>query len=204
MLVLVFADLVTRVLFFRNDYPQTHAVAIVAMALYCGVIPFGWLYLSERFFYAHEDARTPFFIQCLVTTISQTGALIGATLDPRHTAIAIGIAQSIAYATGAIIGFTLIRRRLGRLGLGGAHGIPAPARPGDRVGRPAVVGAAGARARSARPGSGARPAGPARGRTGAPAPLARGAHLLRVPEVGELVSPCAASAPARLSRLRLL
>ena len=190
VLVLVFADLVTRVLFFRNDYPQTHAVAIVAMALYCGVIPFGWLYLSERFFYAHEDARTPFFIQCLVTTISQTGALIGATLDPRHTAIAIGIAQSIAYATGAIIGFTLIRRRLGRLGLGGVLTAYL------RLLGPAIVSAAllwlGLRALA----PDLLDQGPA------PALLALlvagpvhlllslgGAHLLRVPEVGELVSP---------------
>ncbi|HQV91275.1 MAG TPA: murein biosynthesis integral membrane protein MurJ [Phycicoccus sp.] len=136
LFVIAFADVITRVLFPGNSYPQTHAVAVVVMALYCGVIPFGWFYLSERFFYAHEDARTPFFIQLVVTAISQTGALIGATLDPRHTAIAVGLGQSIAYAVGGLIGFALIRRRLGRLGLGGALTAYA------RLGIPALASAA--------------------------------------------------------------
>lgn len=190
VLVLVFAGYITRVLFFRNELPQTNAVAIVAMSLYCGVIPFGWLYLSERFFYAHEDARTPFFIQCVVTTISQVGALIGATLDPRHTAITIGIAQSIAYATGATIGFTLIRRRLGRLGLGGVLTAYA------RLAVPALVSVTllWLAVQWVAPNAMVRGPLAALITLAVVAPLhlllsLGGAHLLRVPEVGDLLAP---------------
>ncbi|MBK8729782.1 MAG: hypothetical protein IPM00_10630 [Tetrasphaera sp.] len=104
MLVLVFADLVTRVLFFRNDYPQTPCRRHRRDGLYCGVIPFGWLYLRTLLTPTRTRAR-PSSSSASSPRSPQTGALIGAT-SIRDTAIAIGIAQSIAYATGAIIGFT--------------------------------------------------------------------------------------------------
>ena len=113
----VFAPVLLRAFLVRNSLAETDAVALVTTTLLLGVIPYGWLYLSDRFFYAHEDARIPFVVQLLVTSLSVTGALIGKQLGPHSAAATIGVTQSVAYAVGGLLGFTLIRRRIGRIGL---------------------------------------------------------------------------------------
>ena len=113
----VFGPVLTRAFFFRSSAADTDAVASVMVALFVGIIPFGWLYLSERFFFAHSDARTPFFIQTLVTALAVTSALVASRFDLGVVAPALALGQSLAYAVGAAVGFTLVRRRLGRIGL---------------------------------------------------------------------------------------
>ena len=113
----VFAPVLLRAFLVRNSLAETDAVALVTTTLLLGVIPYGWLYLSDRFFYAHEDARIPFVVQLLVTSLSVTGALVGKQLGPHSAAATIGVTQSVAYAVGGLLGFTLIRRRIGRIGL---------------------------------------------------------------------------------------
>lgn len=115
---MVFGELITRTLFFLNGRADTNAIASVMVPMLLGVLPFGWLYLSERFFYAHEDARTPFIVQCIVTGTAAVVTLLGALAPPRWTAPVVGLGQSLAYLTGAVVAFTLMRRRIGRLGLG--------------------------------------------------------------------------------------
>jgi putative peptidoglycan lipid II flippase len=117
VVAIVFAPVLLRAFLVRNTLAETDAVALVTTALLFGVIPYGWLYLSDRFFYAHEDARTPFVVQLLVTGLSVVGALVGRGLGPHSAAATIGLTQSMAYAVGAGLGFVLIRRRLGGIGL---------------------------------------------------------------------------------------
>jgi putative peptidoglycan lipid II flippase len=186
---IAFGPLVTRVFWSTTPLPQTHAVAVVMMALFVGVVPFGWLYLSERFFYAHEDARTPFFIQLVVTGTALAVTLFASTLDPRRTGIAVGLGQSTAYLLGAVIGFSLIRRRLGGLRLGGV------ARTYLALVVPSVVVAIGLRYAAGvlaadslnRPLVGLVVLGVV-GAVGLPVILA-GAHLLGAREVSQLVAP---------------
>ncbi len=117
-----FAPLLVRAFLVGNSLADTEAVAYVATALFLGVIPYGWVYLGERFFYSHEDARTPFRVQVVVTSIAVVGALVARRLGPDQTAFVIGLAQSLAYVVGAAIAFTLIRRRVGPVGLRGVAG----------------------------------------------------------------------------------
>jgi putative peptidoglycan lipid II flippase len=112
-----FAPTITRTLYFTNSLADTEALASMVRPLLLGVIPFGWFYLSERFFYAHEDARTPFAAQLTVTSIASVVTLFAATLDPSRTSIVVAFGQSTAYLGGATLGFALIRRRVGLLGL---------------------------------------------------------------------------------------
>lgn len=116
---MTFGPVLTRAFFVGNSPDQTNAVASVMIALFVGIVPFGWLHLSERFFYAHSDARTPFLIQCLVTAFATAMALVASQLDVRITGPVLGLGQSLAYVLGAGVGFALIRRRLGPLRLGG-------------------------------------------------------------------------------------
>jgi len=114
---IAFAPTITRTLYFTNSLADTQALASMVRPLMFGVVPFGWFYLSERFFYAHEDARTPFFAQLAVTTIASLVTWYASTLGPDRTSIVVAIGQSVAYLGGAILGFALIRRSVGLLGL---------------------------------------------------------------------------------------
>ncbi len=113
----VFAPLVTSTLYFGNPLTQTDAVAQLVMWMVLGVLPYGWLYLNDRTFYAHEDGRTPFIVQCVVTGIAVAFAAAALASDPRQTGVLIGVGQSTAYAVGALLGVLLVRRRLGSLGV---------------------------------------------------------------------------------------
>ncbi len=116
----VFGPLITRTFFFGNPPAQTQAVAGVMMAMFLGIVPYGWLYLVQRVYYAHEDARTPFGLQVLVTALAVTVTLLAATLDPTVTGIVVGLGQTVSNLAGALVGFVLLRRKLGPLRLGSA------------------------------------------------------------------------------------
>ena len=58
-------------------------------------MPFGWLYLVQRVYYAYEDARTPVLLQLVVTVVA-TAANLVALAGPRPSAPASssGIGQT--------------------------------------------------------------------------------------------------------------
>ncbi len=113
-----FAPLVTAVFFTTSSAAQTDAVAGVLSTMLVGVAPFGWLYLINRVYYAYEDARTPFYLQVVVTGSATAVNLFAATLPVDRTGIWVGVGQTLSNVLAAGIGFVLLRRRLGRLGLG--------------------------------------------------------------------------------------
>jgi putative peptidoglycan lipid II flippase len=76
-------------------------------------------YVMLRGFYATEDTRTPFFIQCVVaaTNIGAAVLLTDPEADPE-VAPRLAVAYGIAYLAGATTSMILLRRRLGGLPLG--------------------------------------------------------------------------------------
>lgn len=112
----LFAPLAVFV-FFGQSRSDTLAVAHLLTAMLLGLLPFGWVYLVQRVFYAYEDARTPFNIQVVITIIATIFNLIGAVRPATQTGLWVGIGQTISNAVGAGWGFWLLRRRVGRLGL---------------------------------------------------------------------------------------
>jgi putative peptidoglycan lipid II flippase len=83
------------------------------MAFSIGMLMFSVHYLVLRGFYALEDTRTPFFIQCLVAAVNIVCA-IGLTMavDPRYVAPALALAYGASYTVGAAVSFTVLSRRL--------------------------------------------------------------------------------------------
>ena len=81
------------------------------------VIPMAWTYLNDRVFYAHQMTWMTFRLQCVTTSLSTVAALVAATLDPSLTAFALSLGQALAYVVGAGVGFYVLRRRHGNLGL---------------------------------------------------------------------------------------
>lgn len=193
-LVLVTAPLVTSTFFFDVDRVGTDAVAAVLVGLFGGVVPMGWLYLNDRIFYAHQQTWWSFVTQCVVTGTATAIALVSATLPPVRTAMVLAFGQTIAYVIGAAVGFAVLRRQHGPLGLTGAASVYL------RVGVPAALTAAAL-------GLGIRMLFPTLGVergvetfvAGSVVLAAAGAielavtwgvaHLLGVPEVGRLLEP---------------
>ena len=106
-----------RVAFFDNSAVESRAIGQVMIAMMVGLAPFGWLYLVQRVFYAFEDARTPFYLQVVVTVVATVANLVGALVDPAHTGVVVGIGQTLSNLVAALVGFVLLRRRLGSLDL---------------------------------------------------------------------------------------
>jgi putative peptidoglycan lipid II flippase len=106
-----------QVALFGNTVEETNAVAGVMMAMMLGVVPFGWLYLVQRVYYAFEDAKTPFYLQLVVTAVATVANLVAALVDPRSTGLVVGLGQSLSNLAAALLGFVLLRRTLGPLRL---------------------------------------------------------------------------------------
>jgi putative peptidoglycan lipid II flippase len=81
-----------------------------------GVVFFTVHFLMLRGFYALEQTRTVFWIQCAVgvTNIAAAIALVGLS-DPEHTAPALVVAYTASYVVGSIVSYSVLRRRLGGL-----------------------------------------------------------------------------------------
>lgn len=92
---------------------ETAALGETLMAFSIGMLMFSVHYLVLRGFYALEDTRTPFFIQCLVAAVNIACA-IGLTMavDPRFVAPALALAYGASYTVGAAVSFTVLSRRL--------------------------------------------------------------------------------------------
>ena len=73
-------------------------------------------YLLLRGFYAREENRAVFFIQCAVATTNIVAALVLVRhASAEHTASALVIAYCLSYAVGATLSYATLSRRLGGL-----------------------------------------------------------------------------------------
>lgn len=95
---------------------DTQTLGWTLMAFAPGMIMFSVHYIVLRGFYAGEDTRTPFFIQCV---IAATNIVLAITLteivSAEYVAPALALAYGGSYAVGAMVSLGLLSRRLGGL-----------------------------------------------------------------------------------------
>lgn len=82
-----------------------------------GMVVFSIHYLALRGFYALEDTKTTFFIQCVISA-TNIALAIGLTLlvAPRQTAPALAAAYGASYLVGALVSIHVLTGKLGGLG----------------------------------------------------------------------------------------
>lgn len=108
---------VSNVVFGLSDDPETVGRFVPSLRLFgIGLVLFTVHYFMLRGFYALEQTRTVFFIQCAV---AGTNVLAGVVLV-RHVAAvdtspALVIAYSLSYLVGSAISYAVLRRTLGGL-----------------------------------------------------------------------------------------
>jgi putative peptidoglycan lipid II flippase len=96
---------------------DSYRLLIASLALFGpGLLFFTVHYLMLRGFYALEQTRTVFFVQCGIAATNITVALVvvGAT-DARFTSPALVIAYTASYAVGSVVSYLMLRRVLGGL-----------------------------------------------------------------------------------------
>lgn len=122
--LLVLAYPVARV--FVGEFAATAALGQVLAAFVVGLLPFSFVYMMQRAYFALEDTRTPFFF----TTI-QIGLHIAGSLTLAVTSPVENLVERLAYLTSftvlvqAILAWMLLRRRIGTLRESGILGSTA-------------------------------------------------------------------------------
>ncbi|MGZ0149866.1 murein biosynthesis integral membrane protein MurJ [Kribbella sp. WER1] len=98
------------------------------MTLALGVVPFTIQYFQLRTFYAFEDTRTPFLLQCVIAATNIGAALFGVRvlLDDAHlrfSGVMLGAAYALAYLVAVLLSRPVLRRRVPRVP-GAGIGLP--------------------------------------------------------------------------------
>ncbi|HEY3559101.1 MAG TPA: murein biosynthesis integral membrane protein MurJ [Kribbella sp.] len=98
------------------------------MTLALGIVPFTVQYFQLRTFYAFEDTRTPFFLQCVIAATNIAAAVIGVRvlLDQAHlrfSGVVLGAAYALAYLVAVLISRPVLRRKVPRVP-GAGIGLP--------------------------------------------------------------------------------
>lgn len=107
----------TGVIFIGNSRPATDAIGYLMMAMMVGLPAYGIYYLVSRAFLAHEDARTPFFMQFINTGIGVGLTLLAMTFTSEWRALGVAGGQAVANLVSAVVAVVWLRRRLGGIGL---------------------------------------------------------------------------------------
>ncbi|TDD27842.1 murein biosynthesis integral membrane protein MurJ [Kribbella turkmenica] len=99
---------------------------LVTLAL--GIVPFTVQYFQLRTFYAFEDTRTPFFLQCVIAATNIAAAVIGVRvlLDEEHlrfSGVVLGAAYALAYLVAVLLSRPVLRRKVPRVH-GAGIGLP--------------------------------------------------------------------------------
>jgi putative peptidoglycan lipid II flippase len=93
-----------------------------------GLVPFAFVMLQLRVFYALQDGRTPTLINIfMVATKVLLVVLAQANLHGNTAVIALNVSTSASYVVGAVVGHILLRRRMGPLGFSAVASVIARA-----------------------------------------------------------------------------
>ena len=101
---------------FAGEYPATVALGNVVAAFMIGLVPFSFVYMMQRAFFALEDTKTPFFFTSVQVAIHITGSLIlGATMDKQWLVVSIALLTTFSVTIQGIIAYLALKARIGGL-----------------------------------------------------------------------------------------
>jgi putative peptidoglycan lipid II flippase len=96
---------------------DTSSLGLTLVAFAPGLVMFSVHYVVLRGYYALEDTRTPFFIQCGIAMVNIVLAIgLTVAVQPRLVAPVLALAYGASYAVGAVMSSVLLSRRLAGLG----------------------------------------------------------------------------------------
>ena len=101
---------------FAGEYPATVALGNVIAAFMLGLLPFSFVYMMQRAFFALEDTRTPFIFTSIQIGIHIAGSLtMGAIMPKEFLVVSIALVTAVSISIQGIIAYALLKRRIGGL-----------------------------------------------------------------------------------------
>lgn len=113
--LIVLAYPISRV--FVGEYPSILALGSVVIALMVGLVPFSFVYMMQRAFFALEDTRTPFVFTVVQIGLHIIGSItIHFTVAPELRVISLSLLTSATITIQAVLAYRLLTKRIGSLG----------------------------------------------------------------------------------------
>jgi putative peptidoglycan lipid II flippase len=86
------------------------------IALIIGLLPFSFVFMMQRAFYALEDTRTPFIFTSVQIALHITGSITMSFVVPDEwLVVGLSLLTSTTVTIQALIAYSLLRRRIGSL-----------------------------------------------------------------------------------------
>jgi putative peptidoglycan lipid II flippase len=116
--LIVLAYPVSRV--FVGELPGAIALGNVVIAMVVGLLPFSFVFMIQRAFYALEDTRTPFIFTLVQVLVNITGSvLVWLYVEDIWMVVGLSLVTSLSILIQSGLSFALFRRKYGSLGQGG-------------------------------------------------------------------------------------
>jgi len=101
---------------FVGEYPSTAALGNVIAAFMIGLLPFSFVYMMQRAFFALEDTRTPFIFTSIQIAIHITGSITAGFLAPKEIlVVTIALVTAFSISMQGIIAYAMLKKRIGTL-----------------------------------------------------------------------------------------
>jgi putative peptidoglycan lipid II flippase len=103
----------------KFDQAHAHTLGLALSWSAFTILPYAVVLVQLRVFYARQEAWTPTWIVVGITAVKVAGsfAALVVSSDPVRVQELLGVANGLGYLFGAVVGFVLLRRSLGPLGL---------------------------------------------------------------------------------------
>ncbi len=101
---------------FVGEFDGMIALGLVVMAFVIGLVPFSFVFMMQKAFYALEDTKSPFWFTVGQTLLYIVGALVmGATLPLAWLVAGLALLMSVTVLIQARAAYVLLGRRIGSL-----------------------------------------------------------------------------------------
>ena len=102
---------------FVGEYPATAALGNVIAAFMLGLLPFSFVYMMQRAFFALEDTRTPFIFTSIQIAIHIAGSItMGFVMPKQYLVVSIALVTAFSISIQGLVAYTMLKRRIGGLG----------------------------------------------------------------------------------------
>ena len=112
--LIVLAYPISRV--FAGEFPALIALGNVVIAMMIGLIPFSFVFMMQRAFFALEDTKSPFWFTVIQIGLHITGAIILSIFaPPASLVVGLALLTSGTVAIQATVAYLFLIRRIGSL-----------------------------------------------------------------------------------------
>lgn len=112
--LIVLAYPVARV--FVGEYEGLLALGNVIIALMLGLVPFSFVFMMQRAFYAIEDTRSPFWFTVVQISLHIIGSItMSFTVPGQWLVVGLSLLTSFTILVQGLIAYAMLRRKIGSL-----------------------------------------------------------------------------------------